>query len=434
MKLKLTHISSLQLFQLMRFGVMVLIGVVFTKTQLSTESIGEYEQFIFLSTGISFFWLNGLIRGLLPISKEDGKAQLSPIFNAFLLISFFTILVILLLVVLGNQISGALLSKSHIPYLPLLLVYLFFSIPANLIEYYFLLKNQSREIVIYGIVSFSLMLLLVSLPVLLGFGILVALYGLLTVAILRYLYLLFLLVRGKETRFSPQFMKDHLTLASPLIVSALLSGSAQYVDGFIVTSRFDDATFAVFRFGARELPLVALMANAFSNAMLPEFGNPKTIDSVLNRVKNKSIRLANYLFPLSGLLLLLSHGLFPVLFNASFRDSATIFNIYLLLVTSRLIFPQTVLIGLKKTSLIATASFLELVVNVSLSLWFVTFWGIQGIAYATVIAFLFEKVFLLVMLRHSLNIPITKYQNIFRHLIYSLLLLAVFYLVEFVIY
>jgi Na+-driven multidrug efflux pump len=133
-------------------------------------------------------------------------------------------------------------------------------------------------------------------------------------------------------------------------------------------------------------------------------------------------------------LLLLSHVLFPVLFDARFEQSASIFNIYLLLVTSRLLFPQTLLIGLKQTSVIAFASFLELILNVSLSLWFVVLWGIEGIAYATVLAYLFEKVFLVAITKRRLNISVTKYQDISRHLIYSLLLFAVFYLVEFVIY
>jgi O-antigen/teichoic acid export membrane protein len=434
MNFKLTSISSLQLFQLMRFGAFILIGIVFTKTNLGTHSIGEYEQFLFLAGGVSFFWLNGLIRGLLPIAKESRNDGASPVFNSFLLISFFTLLVVALLAFSGNLIGKAVLGGGEIPYLGLLLAYLFFSVPANLIEYFFLLRNEPRRIVYYGAVGFSAMILLVVLPVLFKLDIRFALYGLLLVAFLRYLFLLVLMFRLKETKFSMVFIRKHLGLSVPLIFSALLSGSAQYVDGFIITSRFDEATFAVFRYGARELPLVILLANAFSNAMLPEFSNKALLPASLARIKKESGRLANLLFPISALLILLSHELFPIVFNADFAESATIFNIYLLLIISRLVFPQTILIGLKQTALIARASSLELILNVSLSLMFVRFWGISGVAYATVIAYLFEKIYLVAVLNRRLNIAPISYQNSFRHLFYSLLLLVIFFIVEFVIY
>lgn len=432
MNLKVTNISALQVFQLIRYSAFMLIGVIFTKTQLSTSSIGEYEQFLFLASGVSFFWLNGLIRGILPLSKEkDGTNRF---FSAFVLLSFFTVLCIILVSVLSKPLSKALLSTNHIPELGLLSLYLFLSVPASLIEYFFLIRDEPKKIVWYGVLSFLVMILLVVFPPLFGMDILFSLYGLLLTALLRYLYLWYLMIKNTRLVVSVKFIKEHLSLSSPLILSALLGGSAQYVDGFIVTSKFDEATFAVFRYGARELPLVVLIANAFSNAMLPEFGSKGNMEVSLQRIRNESAKLTNLLFPFSVVLLVLSHALFPIIFNARFEQSATIFNIYLLLIISRLVFPQTILIGLKQTSFIAKASFTELAVNVGLSLWFVNLWGLAGIAYATVLAYIFEKLYLVFVVKSQLNIRVTKYQNISLHLFYSILLLLVFYIVEFIVY
>ena len=157
-------------------------------------------------------------------------------------------------------------------------------------------------------------------------------------------------------------------------------------------------------------------------------------DDTLQEIKSYSTKLMHGLFPLSIVMLALTHWLFPVIFNAGFRESATIFNIYLLLITSRLIFPQTILIGLKKTNAIALASLLEIILNVSLSLWFVVLWGLPGIAYGTIAAYLFEKLFLVFYLVKKTGISPGNYLNISLHLVYSLLLLTVFYCVEFVIY
>lgn len=423
----------MQAFQLMRYASMILIGVFMAKSSLGMEAIGAYEQFMFLAGSVSFFWLNGLIRGLLPLYKEDDRDDIR-FFNAFLLISVLSLVSALVIFMISRMWFPAESAAEPFSIRWMLAAFLFFSVPASLTEYYFLLKKKSLRIILYGAFSYALMIVLVLAPAWLGWGINACLLGALVWAAFRYLFLWFLLLRYVKLEFDGNYQREHIGVSMPLVLSALVSGSAQYVDGFIVRSRFDESVFAVFRYGAREFPVVLLMANAFSNAMLPVFNAAENLQSALQKIKKESTRLANMLFPLSAILLLTSHWLFPIIFNPKFTESATIFNIYLLLITSRLLFPQTILIGLRQTSLIAWASVGELLVNVALSMWFVLLWGINGVAYATLIAYLFEKVLLLVWARSRLNIAVTMYQNISRHLIYSLLLCGLFVVVEYLIY
>ena len=133
---------------------------------------------------------------------------------------------------------------------------------------------------------------------------------------------------------------------------------------------------------------------------------------------------------LTAILLLISKPLFPILFNPDFAASATIFNIYLLLVISRLMMPQTILNGLKITTPIMGASFFELVVNVALSLIFVQFWGLPGIAFATFLAYLFEKVILSVVVRQRLGFRLSDYLPIGLFYIYSAGILVIFIFAE----
>lgn len=433
MKLKVTTVYSLQAFQLMRYVSMILIGVFMAKSSLGMDAIGEYEQFMFLSGSVSFFWLNGLIRGLLPIYKEDDRDDVR-FYNAFLLISVLALVSALLIFELSRVWFPAEATAQPVSVRWILAAFLFFSVPASLTEYYFLLKKKSLRIIFYGAFSYLLMIVMVLTPAALGWGIEACLLGALIWAAFRYLFLWFLLLRYVKLEFSMDYQREHIGVSTPLVLSALVSGSAQYVDGFIVRSRFDESAFAVFRYGAREFPIVLLMANAFSNAMLPVFNGAENLQSALQKIKKESTRLANMLFPLSAVLLLSSHWLFPILFNPKFAESATIFNIYLLLITSRLLFPQTILIGLRQTSLIAWASVGELVMNVCFSFSFVLLWGMNGVAFATVLAYFMEKSLLVMMVERRLDISVTMYQNISRHLIYSLLLCGLFIVVEYLIY
>jgi len=432
LKPQISHISALQIFQLLRFSTLMLIGVVFAKSGLSISEIGQYETFLLIAGAVSFFWLNGLIQGFLPLVNNETISRKSPVlFNVFYLITGLSVLSGLFLLVFEHSISGFLLKKPSVPYLSYLLIYLLISTPASLVEYIYLIKNQGKQMIIYGGSSFFLMFFLVIIPPVLGFGIEYSLAGLIASAVFRFGWLLVLLFKNAAPTFDQSFILKHLRSSSPLILSMFLSGSAQYIDSFIVTSYFDEATFAVFRYGAREFPLVLLMANAFSTSMLPGFSDRSNLTFNLEKIRHNAQKLGNWMFPLSGLLMLLSHWAFPVVFNAGFAQSATIFNIYLLLIISRLLFPQTILIGLQKTKLIMWASFLEIMVNVTFSLWFVQIWGLPGVAYGTVAAYLFEKGLLMIFVSKICRISVSSYLNGSRHLIYSLFLAAEFIIIEY---
>lgn len=95
--------------------------------------------------------------------------------------------------------------------------------------------------------------------------------------------------------------------------------------------------------------------------------------------------------------------------------------------------PQTLLNGLKIMKPIMTAALLELIVNVSMSLILVQFLGINGIAYATFIAYFFEKIYLSIEVKRKMNVSINEYIPLKIYTIYSLTILAIFVLVEFII-
>ncbi|UCG26817.1 MAG: oligosaccharide flippase family protein, partial [Bacteroidales bacterium] len=365
----INNISSLQIFQLVRFSTFLLISILFTKSHLSTADIGIYEVFLFIASFISFFWVTGLIQSLLPLYKNnksfnkngENHSKKSPeIFNAFILLTIFSFLAFLFGISLRGNFSVFGIS-GDVPFINLLLVYILLSNPTYLIEYIYLLNDKSHHILGYGSISFSIQLAIVTVPIFMGYDIVFAIWGLIIISILRIVWLVVLLYRYAEFKFSIDFIKEHISLGLPLILSTLLSGSAQYIDGVIVTSTYDAESFAQFRYGAKEFPLVLLLANGLSNAMLSEFSSKEKITSSLKVLKHKSRRLMHYLFPITMVVMLFTRVLYPVMFNENFIRSADVFLIYLLLIISRLVFPQTIIIGLKKTRVILIASFIEII-------------------------------------------------------------------------
>jgi hypothetical protein len=434
------NISGLQSFQLMRFTIFLIISIVFTKSHLTKAEIGSWEMFLFIAGLISFFWVTGIIQSLLPLYHrnltfrrfgEPGTGKSPEIFNAFLLLCFFS----LLFFALGHSLKGSFSVfhfRGNVPYINLLLLYLLLSSPVCLIEYIYLLNNRSYRIFQYGLYTFSAQLFLVIAPILLGKDIIWSIYGLLIITGIRWIWLIILLRRYTEIKVSWGFMKEHLYLGLPLILASLISGSAQYTDGVIVSAVFHDpAKFAVFRYGAKEFPLVLLLANGLSNAMLPEFSTRSRTKEALEKLKLKSKRLMHLLFPSAMFIMLFTRWFYPRLFNPEFQRSADVFLVYTMLIIPRLVFPQTIVVGRKKTNITLIAAIIEISINIPLSLLMIK-WGynIVGVAVATFVVYTIEKIFLIGYVWKAMKIKPSEYIPVKIYGIYCFLISILFILID----
>jgi len=433
------NISGLQAVQLLRFVTFLIISIVFTKSHLSRAQIGNWELFLFISSLLSFFWVTGIIQSLLTLYSRnrtyrttgETEGRKSPeIFNAFLLILFFSILVF----ALGIPMKFALAvpgRSPEIPYANMLLLYILLSNPVTLIEYIYLLNKRPHRILQYGIYTYSLQLLLVLAPVLAGFDEQSAVWGLFIITGIRWVWLVILLRRYTLPEISFDFMKEHMKVGMPLILAFLISGSAQYVDGIIISIRYaDPGVFAMYRYGAKEFPLVLLLANGLSNALLPQFSTREGMRAALVTLRARSDRLIKYLFPLVIVTMLVARWVYPRLFTPEFTRSADVFMIYLLLIIPRLVFPQTIVIGRRKTRITLIAAAVELAVNIPLSLMLIRPYGVVGVALATFIVYSLEKLFLIWYVWKKMKIPPGEYIPIVSWLIHSAILIIIFVLID----
>lgn len=434
------NISGLQIFQLLKAVIFFIFSIILTKSQLTLEQIGSFEMFMFIAGIVTFFWVTGIIQSLLPLYHRNrtyrklganGTAKSPEIFNTFLLLCFFS----LLFFVFGHSIKNN-FSVFHIsgnvPFLNLLLLYILLSSPVCLIEYIYLLNNRSYRIFQYGIYTFGAQLIVLSLPVLLGKDIIWSIYGLLLITVARWIWLIILLRRYSELKISFKFMKEHMYLATPLILTTLISGSAQYTDGLIVSVMYKDpAMFAWFRYGAKEFPLVLMLANGLSNAMLPEFSTREQMKESLAKIKIKSEKLMHFLFPATMIMMIFARWFFPHVFNPNFHKSVGVFLVYAALVIPRLVFPQTIIVGRKKTHITLIAALLELSLNIPLSLLMIKWgYGIVGIVLSTFIAYMLSKVFLVGYLWLKMGIKPSEYIPLKVYAFYSALIVILFILID----
>lgn len=417
-------IRAFQVFQIFRFATIFLVGILLTKSHLDVRDIGTYESLIFVAGAVSFFWIAGILNGL--ISRYD---PLEPgIFhNTAILITLISLVLAGVMYLFGDVFKTLLPPESQ-SYYPLLIIYVLLNNPTHLNEYILLLKEKTLGLIFYGLAVFIGYVAAVTFPVFSGYGINEGLYGLMLYSLLKNFYLLYLLKKHCIAFTNRGFIVEHFLFSVPLMLSMLVSGSADYVDGFLVTTHFGSDAFAIFRYGAKELPLAVLLSGAMSNALVPKFAGKVSSKADFSPLKNESLRLMHVLFPLSFFLLIFSNYFYPLIFREEFLSSAPVFNTFLLLLISRMVFPQTLVMAAGKPGVIFRIAIAELVINVVCSYVLLHYIGMLGIALGTLIAFYAEKLMLALYLKSKMGIHAGTYIPWKTWLIYSALLLAAYFI------
>jgi len=419
--------KALQAFHLMRQGATILTAILLAKSYLATEDIGGYEQLLYISYAVSFFWVSGLIQGLLTsYSDQSEEERKDYLFNAYLLFSGISLFFFLLLTLAQKPALQLFTGKPDLPYIQLYLVYLLLNMPTYLVENFYLLFKEPKRIFQFGFFSFGGHLVVMLVPVFLGYPFIYSFYGLVGLATVKHGWLLFLLAQKSRWRFNPSIIRYWVILSLPLMGYALLGGLMQTFDNWLVNYWYDgdERKFAIFRYGARELPLALALAHAFSTAMLPEVR--ENLQQALTGIRRKSRQLFHLLFPISILLMLSSDWFFPLVFNPEFSESVPIFNAYLLIIFSRLVFSRTVLVGLQDNNTVLIISLIEVTVNVVLSFALIQSFGLVGVAMATVVAYTLEKALISGYLWYQHGIAPARYLDLPWWTGYTLILLLTY--------
>jgi O-antigen/teichoic acid export membrane protein len=405
---KMSITLALQLFQVMRLGTAVLTGILLAKSSLTLSEIGTWELLLFMGSTFTFFWVNGLLQGLAPSHGALEEAdQKSFFFNVFVLFCGISGLLFLVLV-LGERFWVPILTNlKDLPYFKLYCGYLLLNLPSYPVEYIYLLQKKKWHIIAWGLASFGIYLLAFFVPLFAGLGLGISLKCLIVWSAIKLVWALRLVFESSRIEINFPACRHYLLFSFPLMLSGIVSNAMLLYDNWLVGWYYQDTSiFAIYRYGARELPLASALLIALSTSMIPRFVESQAIG--MQELKAKTLRLMHLLFPLTMLLLCTSHWFFPRLFNPGFEGSAELFNIYLLALASRVLLPTPILLSKGESGVIFKVSLAELGIKLVLGFCFLHFWGLVGLAWSVVLSFWVEKIGLIYVLESKYAIR-TKY-------------------------
>lgn len=424
----INKINSLQIFQVMQFGTTVLIGILLVKAGMPTSMVSVYEALMFLASLSCFFWVAGGQNALLQIFHTLSEAaQKRALFNVFSVFTMAGLATAGILFSFQNELSRGLTNFAQLPLLNWLALFVALNAPSFMLPIFYSLTGKYRQLVVFGAISFGFQTLAVVLPICFHLSLRESMQGLVLASFVKFAWSLHFVLRQTELRFDLGFLRQYWVLAFPMVLLAAIGKGSEYVSGLVVGQLFaDEKTFAVFRYGAREMPLAVLMVGALATALIPETVQDRAAG--LASIKAQTRRISHWLYPVSMASMLASPFLFPFFFNQDFKSSAQLFNIFNLLLMSRILLPQVVTMAAGRNMVLVVTAFVELVVLTLLSLWWGRKYGLQGVAWASVVAFMVDRVVLLWYNWKVLKVPPHHYVDWKNWLGYNLLLVIAFFI------
>lgn len=428
----ITH--SYQLFHILRFSSSLLIGILLVKWGFDREQTSLYESFIFSINIFSFFWIAAFSNSMLSMySKMKIETKKSFIATNFLIFQSFSFIAGLIFYISGGLSIMQSAQISNSPNLVnLVSICLIFYPTGVLAELYYIIKDKSKTLAQYGLLSYLALIIIIVLS-LSVFGTLDAVIkGFVVWGIIRWAWTLKLILPDLDfKKYNSGIYKEYIWITAPLLLHFILSNGSEYIDGIIVKSYFSTDQFSFYRYGAREFPFLMVIIGALRSTMIHR-GSSNT-DSMLEEMKSETRKISLIFFPASLLLLFISKPLFVLFYNPDYAQSALLFNIYLLLVISRIIVAEVMLYNNRKNTMFALISLIELIVNVLLSIVLLRYFGIYGIAIATLVAFTISKIYLIYYVNKKFAIKMSRYIDIKTFTVLSLILLTGF-VISYIIY
>jgi len=406
----------------------VFISFLLVKSSFTREVTSGFELFLFIANIGSFYWIIGIGNAMLSyyptLSKNIQKSFFKSVF--FILQSLGIILAILVYFTKGFNLAteNQYLNNNAIG---LLSLYIIFYSPTLIIEIKYILLNKYKELIKYGIAIFSLQFIMIFASVILFKDIFIVFLWLTIWTFIRWIWTIIIVFYNDNGQLiSKSIIKLFILFSLPIIAHILLGNGMDYIDGILVSKFFNSDQFSVYRYGAREFPIILIIIGAIRSVMIPKA--VENISQAAQEIKKKTKKIMIIFFPIAIFLIFFSKYIFVFFYNADYIYSAILFNIYLLIISSRIILTEVFIYAKHKNKILMYVSFFELLLNISLSILLMKYFGIAGIAFATFVSFLASKIYLIIYTQKVLKIDLTRYLDINSYLFLTITLYIAFFI------
>ncbi|MBX7245287.1 MAG: oligosaccharide flippase family protein [Candidatus Sumerlaeaceae bacterium] len=287
-----------------------------------------------------------------------------------------------------------------------------FGVPALLADPVFITADRARLAAANSVVGALIQIGLAALILALGLPLTLVLLAMATATAVRLVWALgfawITLSTENGPRWDRALLGAQLAYILPVGLTAMADTFSSWLDRLLVSAFYGSREFALYSYGAIEIPFISLIIGSLTPVLLPHFsaqlasGNHPGVLKVWHRATTKASII---LFGLFFLFLWVAPEFLAVLYSSKYTESSTFFRIYLALLPVRIVAFMPLLFALGRGSTVLGGALAEIVLNTGLSLFLMrmTPLGMAGAAVGTVLSTFCQAAFYLSRIRQSLG-------------------------------
>jgi len=216
---------------------------------------------------------------------------------------------------------------------------------------------------------------------------------------------------GADLRPNRALWKYQLAYALPFALAVGIEVLQANLHSYVVASKFDAATFAIYAVGCLQIPLVDLITTSTANVMMvkmAEDGLHEQHGTALELWHHTMSRLALLIFPLAVVLLLLSRDVIITLFTGTYVASVPIFMAWTLTIIPAVFCVDAVLRAYAQTRFLFVMNLIRLGLVVGLISWCLSTFGLIGAVLVTLLATTAVRIISIGRIAYLLKAPLTQ--------------------------
>ncbi len=298
--------------------------------------------------------------------------------------------------------------------LPLMALVTILEVPTWPVTNILLASERQKEASWYEMITSTLSVVCVVIPLLAGYSLEAAIYGLVGYAIVRFIgsIIWMMLILPERTKKSSKIgLKEQFQFSIPLGFSSLANKLNRYADKFIVSILLSAAAFAEYTIAAQEVPIIRVIPFAVGSVLISRYVNlqMESKKEELLALWHKGIeKVSLMVIPLTILCIISASDLIALIAGSedtSYQNAVIPFQIYNLIVLIRVTHYGSILQAFGDTKGVMYLSINLIIANILLTVPLTILWGINGAALGTLLANLYNWYIMLRRIGGHMEVP-----------------------------
>ena len=210
---------------------------------------------------------------------------------------------------------------------------------------------------------------------------------------------------GREFRIDVSLWREQLAYALPFALAVGVEVIQQNYHQYVVASRFDAATFAIYAVGCLQIPLVDMIMTSTVNVMMVKMAEDATHAAGTVALWHETIcRLAFLMVPLSAFLFVIARDLIVTLYTSTYSASVPIFMVWVLTILPSIFAVNAVLRVFAQTRFLLVMNLMRLAMVAGLIGWFLSTFGMSGAVLVTLVSTMLVNLVGVARIAHLLHL------------------------------